>query len=110
LGGGDKKVTEAIQKQLDDSRRWVKTAAIEALGETGDPAAIEVLLAERNKARHPQTLAAIDDAVEKLRSNTDLDEVREQLESVRNENQALESRLKKLEEALSNRQDGKPQP
>lgn len=108
LGGGDPNVTETIAAQLDNTRRSVRSAAIEALGETGDPAAIEILLTHRAKARHPRWLAAIDDAVAKLRNNTDLDRVRKQLESVEKKNQALESRLKKLEEALNQRLKEQP--
>ena len=106
LGQGDPKVTQSLGRQLDDARYWVRTAACEALGKTGDPegapAAIELLLARRDKEPFPRVLRVLDDNLAKLRQKQDkLEKVRQQLEGLQKENRQLEERLKKLEDALA---------
>ena len=99
LGGGTGAIVEAIALQLDDERGTVRAAAVAALGESGNPAAIEPLLKRRNEEESPRLLAAIDSAVKKLRSATDLDKLQRQLQSLEQTNRELEERIGKLEES-----------
>jgi aminopeptidase N len=100
LGKGDPKVTEALGRQLDDARHWVRSAACEALGTAGDPTAVELLLARRNKETVSRVVRAIDDNLAKLRrQESELEKIRRQLESLRKENRELKDRLKTLEDA-----------
>jgi aminopeptidase N len=100
LGRGDSKITQAIAQQLDDPRRGIRARAIAALGETGDSGAIEILLAQRDKVQRGAALAAIDQAIEKLRRSTSLDKVQQELANLKMENQRLEERLKALEKII----------
>jgi HEAT repeat protein len=97
VGGGDKAVTEKLGQQLDDGRLSVRTAAIEALAATGDPAAIDLLLARRPKELRARTVQAIDDAVARLRGGSDLAELRRRVSSLEEEKRELETRVKRLE-------------
>jgi aminopeptidase N len=102
LGKGDPQITQALGRQLDDPRHWVRSAACEALGETGDPAAIELLLARRNKETVSRVVRAIDDNLAKLRQQqNDLQKIRQQLGVLQKENRQLGERLKKVERALT---------
>jgi aminopeptidase N len=102
LGKGDPKVTRLLGRYLDDARHWVRTSACEALSETGDPAAIELLLARRDKEHVTSVLRAIDDGLVKLRrQQNDLQKIRQQLEALQKENRQLKERVKKLEDTLA---------
>jgi len=73
------------------------------LGNTGDPAAIELLLARREKEAGIRTLRAIDDNLDKLRrQQAELEKVRRELETLRTDNRQLKQRLEKLEAAATN--------
>lgn len=98
LGEGQERVTTTLTDQLDDERRAVRGDAIAALGETGDTAAIAVLLAQRGKERSARVQTAIDDAVKKLRGDSPVGKLRDELDSLRKTNEKLEERLKTLEE------------
>ncbi len=98
LGDGQANITTALADQLDDERRSVRYSAILALGETGDAAAIEILLRQRGKERSQRIQKAIDDAVKKLRDDSPVTKLREEIDTLRKTNQDLEQRLKTLEE------------
>jgi aminopeptidase N len=98
LGGGDKAVTEKLGAQLDDARLGVRQAAIEALAATGDPAAIDLLLARRAKETRARMVRAIDDAVSRLRGGSDVTELRRRVGNLEEERRQLEERVKRLEE------------
>jgi aminopeptidase N len=98
LGEGRAEVTEALAPYLDDPRRWVYRPAIEALGATGDPAAIDVLLKRRDVETSRSTQRMIDKAVEKLRERTvPVEEIRRQVDELKQENRRLRERVEKLE-------------
>ena len=100
LAGDDIGVTEILGRQADDARREVRSAAYEALAETGDPAAIDLLLARREKEENARMIQTIDDNLAKLREKqTQLGKLRKQIGSLEQENRKLEERLKKLEDA-----------
>jgi len=98
LGDGQERITTALAEQLDDERRSVRYSAMVALGETGDAAAIEILLRQRGKERSQRVQRVIDDAVKKLRDDSPVDKLREEIDTLRKTNQNLEQRLKTLEE------------
>ncbi|MBX7168283.1 MAG: HEAT repeat domain-containing protein [Pirellulales bacterium] len=98
LDPGNPEVTAAIAEQLNDGRRTVRTAAIRALGMTGDKQAIDLLLARKQKEAWLAPRRAIDDAVAQLR-NPGLPRVIEQVEALRAGNAELRARLEKLEAA-----------
>lgn len=97
LGQGQQNVTDTLAGQLEDERRSVRTDAIVALGETGDAAAIDILLAQRGKEQSTRVQRAIDDAVKKLRDDSPVDKLRDEVDSLRKTNEELEKRLKTLE-------------
>lgn len=101
VGRGDPTVTEALARQLNNTRDYVSRAAAVALGETGDRAAIETLLARRPRALHPRTVAAIDAAVSKLRNTNSFDELRREVESLKSQKRLLEERIESLEKAAT---------
>jgi len=98
LGADDVGTLEVIGRQLENARYRVRSAACEALVETGNPAAIDLLLARRDKETVWKTIRAIDEGLEKLRkSRTELGKMHEDLESLRKKNRALEARVMELE-------------
>ncbi|HYW81299.1 MAG TPA: M1 family aminopeptidase, partial [Thermoguttaceae bacterium] len=98
LGADDPEMLEAIGRQLEDARYSVRSAACTALAETGNPAAIDLLLARRDKETHSRTVRAIDESVEKLRERqTELGKLNEKLESLQQQNRQLEARIHELE-------------
>lgn len=100
LGEGDPKVTEALGRHLDDARPWVRRAAGEALGKTGDRAAIDRLLARRRRETALSVLRTIDDSLDQLRGQqADLEEIRREIKALRRDNRRVSERLKKLEAA-----------
>jgi len=100
LGAADPDVTAAIATQLTDDRLTVRRAAIEALGSTGDPGAIDLLLEHRNSEPSARALVGIDDAVEELRSATSVDQLRKQLRDLDQKNRALQDRIEQIEKRL----------
>ncbi|MFH1918839.1 MAG: M1 family aminopeptidase [Planctomycetota bacterium] len=100
LKADDPEVLEVLAGQLDDVRREVRTAACEALAAGGNPAAIPLLVARREKEGNTSMLFTIDENLEKLREQqTYLGKLRKQLDALEKENRKLEERLKKLEDA-----------
>jgi len=99
LGGSEPAVITAIKGQLSDSRSKVRKAAIEALGESENAAALDLLTGLRGAEKDPRLAQAIDRAADKLRAGQKkLDRLQRQLEELRRANRDLETRLKKLEE------------
>ncbi len=98
LGGGDKAVTEKLGQQLNDGRLSVRESAIHALEATGDPAAVDLLLARRPQELRARTVQSIDAAVAKLRGGNELGELRRRVGSLEEEKKSLESRVKRLED------------
>jgi aminopeptidase N len=103
LGRGEPEATAAIATQLDDSRSQVRRAAASAMAQTGDPEAIDTLLARRGKERGRREIQSIDDAVKKLRDRTRLGSVQQQVEALRKKNRELETRLRQVEENKGSR-------
>jgi aminopeptidase N len=100
LAGEEIDVTKILGRQAEDARREVRSAAYEALAETGDPAAIELLLARREKEENAGMIQTIDDNLAKLREKqTQLGKLHKQIGSLEQKNRKLEDRLKKLEDA-----------
>jgi aminopeptidase N len=102
LKSDDASIVTRLDKQLDNSRPMVRSAAVEALVNLGDPRAIEPLVARRAKEKGYGRLSrAIDEALTKLRAKQGtLDELSKQVESLRNQNRLLEERLQKVEAAI----------
>jgi HEAT repeat protein len=92
-------VTKQIAEFLDDSRPRVRIAAVAALGNTGDPAAADVLAKFRDREKKPSNIRKIDEAIEKLKAGKDAASVRSDVDKLRQENDSLRDRVKKLEEA-----------
>lgn len=100
LKADDPEVIELLGRQLDDARREVRTAACEALGAGGNPAAIPLLVARRGKEANSSLLHTFDKSLEKLREQqTHLGKLRKQVDTLQKENRKLEERLKKIEDA-----------
>jgi len=97
LAREDASLIGTLAREMDDSRSYVQQSVAEALGESGDPKAIVVLEQARTKADGPSAARAIDEAVEKLRKTTDVERLRRELETLRDDNRRFEERLKKLE-------------
>ncbi|MBX3411996.1 MAG: HEAT repeat domain-containing protein [Pirellulales bacterium] len=107
-GNGDPAVTKLLAGQLNDSRDYIRRAAAIALGATGDRGAIEPLLATRAIPGHPRTLAAIDQAVTKLRDSGTVSSLRREVETLQGENSSLEKRVEQLEKAATPNEAAKP--
>lgn len=97
LALGDTVVLEAMAAQLDDRRPTIRRAAANALGSTGEPRAIEQLLARRQQEWQPWVLQAIDASVARLREGDGVARLRRDLDSLREENRELKDRLERLE-------------
>jgi aminopeptidase N len=97
FGKGSPAVTKQIAAFVDDSRPRVRIAAINALGNTGDPAAAEILAKFRDKESRPRTVRLIDDAIEKLNDAKEAAESRSDVEKLKHENKTLRDRVEKLE-------------
>lgn len=94
----DAETLKQLHAELDNDRRSVKRAAIDALVAIGDPGAIDVLLEARNRQESSGMVRSIDEAIEKLREkNKSIDQLQKQVEQLRQQNRKLEERLKKLE-------------
>jgi aminopeptidase N len=94
----DESVLERLHAELDNDRRNVKKAAIEALVAIGDPSAIDILLEVRNRQDTPGMDRAVDEAIDKLREKSQgMGQLQKQIEQLRQQNRKLEERLKKLE-------------
>jgi HEAT repeat protein len=99
LAREDNSLISILARELDDTRSFVQQSVAEALGETGDPAAIALLEQARGKADGPGAMRAIDEALDKLRKTTDVERLRQEVETLKDENRQFEERLKKLESA-----------
>jgi aminopeptidase N len=99
FGKGSPAVTKQIAAFVDDRRPRVRIAAINALGNTGDPAAAEILAKFRDKESRPRTVRLIDDAIKKLNEAKSAAAARSDVEKLRDENKALRDRVEKLEKA-----------
>ena len=96
----DPKVVERLDKQLDNRRASVRQATIESLVALGDPRAIDVLQARRDKEEDSsRLLRALDEGITTLRAKElDFEKLKTEIESLRSENRKLDERLKKLED------------
>ena len=100
LMADDPGTLEILGRHLDDPRREIRTAACEALAATGDPAAIELLTARRQKEDNVRMVQTIDDNLAKLRDKqTQLGKIRKDLDATKKEDRRLRDRIKKLEDA-----------
>ncbi len=96
----DPGMLEILGRHLDDPRREVRAAACEALAATGDPAAIDLLTARRQKEENVGMIRTIDDNLAKLRDKqTQLGKLRKDLDATKREDRRLRDRIKKLEDA-----------
>ena len=94
----DAKVHKQLHAELDNDRRNVKKAALDALVAIGDPSAIDVLLEARKRQETSGMVRTIDEAIDKLREKSKgIDKLQKQLEQLQQQNRKLEERLKKLE-------------
>ncbi len=94
LSGGKPEVTETLARFLDSDRWWVRRAAVEALGKTGDPGAIQRLTARRDKETKSRVIYSIDDALTELRKQQEeLGKLRKEVETLRKEHRQLKQRL-----------------
>lgn len=97
LAREDGSLLNTLAREMDDSRSYVQQSVAEALGESGDAAAITILEQARSKADGPSAARAIDEAIDKLRKTTDVERLRKEVETLRGENRRFEERLKKVE-------------
>ncbi len=96
----DDPTREMLVKQLDNDRRHVRQAALDAFIELADVESIEALQASREREKNVGMIEKIDEAIAKIRAKqTDADKLRQELEVLRKQNRSLEERLRKLEEA-----------
>lgn len=101
FGKGSPAVTKQIAAFLDDSRPRVRIAAVNALGNTGDPAAIDLLTKQRDKEQRPRNVRLFDETIEKLKNGKESATLRTDFDKLRDENSTLRDRVKKLEEATN---------
>lgn len=99
LGERKPEITETISKQLDDARLSVRRAAVEALAESGDPGAVALLLDRKPKEERGSMLQEIDDAVAKLRENSDVEQLQQRIQSLESDHRKLQEKLEELEES-----------
>ncbi|MEZ6112151.1 MAG: M1 family aminopeptidase [Pirellulaceae bacterium] len=98
----DGTIIERLHEQIGNGRRDVRRAAIDAIVEIGDPAALDTLRQRRDREESLYVIREFDEAIEKLEAKrTEFDSLRKETESLRKKNRELEERLKKLEAALS---------
>ena len=98
LAPSDQQFQQQLRELLTNERTNVRRAAIEALGVTGSPTAIEWLREQRGQETRPRMVKQLDDAIEKISSKSkSVDSLRRELDELRRLNQQLEERLKKLE-------------
>jgi aminopeptidase N len=99
LKSDDPAVMERLRKQIDNRRANVRSATIDALVATGDPSAIEVLVARREKNEDPlRIVRALDEGIEKLRTTPkEVEQLNKEMDALRTQNRQLEDRIKKLE-------------
>jgi aminopeptidase N len=91
---------EILGRHLNDPHSEIRTAACEALAATGDPAAIDLLTARREKEENARMIQTIDDNLAKLRDKqTQLGKLRKDLDATKREDRKLRDRIKKLEDA-----------
>jgi aminopeptidase N len=97
-----REVRMALEPLLWDGKMTVRRAAAGALGELGDPAALDAL--ERVVAREPEerVVAAALESQSRLRAAGDggIAGLRAELEKLKDRNRALELRVQEVEEAL----------
>jgi hypothetical protein len=99
----DEKSLDKLHALLDNDRVQVRRAAIEALAKAGNADSLDKLLVRREKEELPGVVNNLDEAIEKLRDRlAEPDAVRKELENLREQNQKLEERLKKLEAERAN--------
>ena len=100
LSGEDPRTFEILGRHLNDPRHEIRTAACEALAATGDPTAIDLLTARREKEDKIHMIQSIDDNLAKLRDKqTQLGKLRKELDATKREDNELRQRIKKLEDA-----------
>jgi aminopeptidase N len=91
---------ERLHGQLANERTSVRRAAVEALAKAGSLASIDKLQELRGEEEVPSMLSAIDQSLEELRKRlSDGDALRSEVEKLRQQNQRLQERLEKLENA-----------
>ena len=98
LSPSDGKFQQQLKELLKNERTNVRRAAIDALGVTGSPTAIDWLREQRGQETRPRMVKQLDDAIEKISAKSKTtDQMRKELDELRRLNQQLEERLKKLE-------------
>jgi aminopeptidase N len=95
----DASYLDLLRGQLNNERRNVRRAAVDALVELGNPSALEWLQERRAKEITPAAIQAIDLSIDRLRAKQqDAASLRKELEDLRRQNKSLEERLRKLEQ------------
>ncbi len=97
LAGDDPEVVSALVHELDNPYREVRSAACQALAETGSADALAALRARLNRETSIRVVEDLEEAIEKLEaSQTDLARLRRRVDRLERENKLLQQRLKKL--------------
>jgi len=107
------KPRETLVKLLDDPVRWVRVAAMQALGTLGDPKAVSELERVAETARNGDEKKAAERAVERIdaaREQTqEIGRLREQVEELQKAGEKLERRVKDVEGLLEAVEEQKEQ-
>ena len=99
LKPGDAAALKLLHEQLNNERISVRRSAIDALVNVGDASSIAVLENRRGSEAMPRMVRNLDEAVTKIKDKQKgNDSLLSEVEKLRKQNQALEERLKKLEE------------
>jgi aminopeptidase N len=94
----DDAVLDRLHALLDNARPHVRRAAIEAVGQIGTADSLDKLLARREREELPGLINTLDEALDKVRGRMQQPEaLRKEVEQLRQQNQRLEERLRKLE-------------
>lgn len=101
LNPDNSQLADRLRKELENDRSSVRTAAINALVEIGDPKSADLLREFRGKQGSPRMIRAVDDALARLRGKEQgVETLRKETETLRQQNRELEQRLKNLEDKL----------
>jgi len=102
LQPGNAEVLGQLHAQLNNKRREVRRAAIDAVVAVGDGSSIAVLQEQRGKEQRPRVARALDEALEKLREKRRVaEQLQSEVESLRRQNEELQQRLKNAEKPAS---------
>ncbi len=98
LQPGNTPIIGQLHAQLDNKRREVRRAAIDAVVAVGDGSSIAALEERRGKESRPRSVKALDEALEKLRTKRRVaEQLQAEVETLRKQNEELRERLKNAE-------------